>query len=104
MEPYLPFIRKYEQENHSALNGKIVSNEIDKHLQDIDALIPLEGLSIMGDYDAHQKRHSASLFGKMSDLQVNKTNFFGVLKFLLDIRFGERTKIKGTSSAGLLAP
>ena len=59
-----------------ALNGKIISNEIDKHLQDVDALIPLKGLFIMGDYDAHQKKHTASLFGKMSDVQVKHYKLF----------------------------
>ena len=50
-----------------AVNGNIVSNEIDEHLLDIEALVPMESLSTMGNV---QEERTNSLFGKMSDLQV----------------------------------
>ena len=45
-------------------NGKIVSNDIDEDLLGVDALVPLKRISIMGGFK------SDSLFGKMTDVQV----------------------------------
>ena len=54
-----------------AVNGNIVSNEIDEHLLDIEALVPIESLSIMGNL-----WHTNSLFGKMTDVQVEFHKLF----------------------------
>ena len=52
------------------INGKTVSNEIDEHLHDIDVLVPMKSIFIMGGFHKHLQKHVNSLFGKMTDLQV----------------------------------
>ena len=58
-----------------AVNGNIVSNEIDEHLLDLEALVPMESLSIMGNV---QEERTNSLFGKMTDLQVELSKFASI--------------------------
>ena len=68
-----------------AVNGNIVSNEIDEHLLDIEALVPMESLSIMGNV---QEERTNSLFGKMTDLQVELSKFASICEVILILGLG----------------